>query len=108
MRAECQHFRYIGWAGTPLAFPSVELSERRKRARGPAVPIIDRPKERLTVLISGEVLNRLRNAVFWTPGVTMTGIVERCISDAIATLEKERGARFPQRSSELKAGRPPR
>lgn len=85
------------------------MTERRKTARGPAVRIRERrSKERLTVLISGDVLNRLRNAVFWTPGITMTGIVEKCISDAIASLEDQRGAKFPQRSRELKAGRPPR
>jgi hypothetical protein len=85
------------------------VTERRKKARGPSLRAAERPdKERLTVLISGEVLNRLRNAVFWTPGVTMTGIVEKCISDAVESLEQLRGGEFPQRSEELKAGRPPR
>ena len=85
------------------------MTERRKKARGPALKATERRrKERLTVLISGEVLNRLRNAVFWSPGLTVTGVVEKCIADAIESLEERRGAEFPQRSEELKAGRPPR
>ena len=86
-----------------------DVAERRRKARGPALTAREmRDKERLTVLIRSDVLNRLRNAVFWTPGMTMTSIVERCISDAVSMLEQQRGSEFPQRSEELKAGRPPR
>jgi len=92
------------WQRTPP-----RVTERRKKARGPALTARERRrKQRLTVLINTEVLNRLRNAVFWTPGLTMTGVVEKSISDAIESLEQRRGSEFPQRSEELKAGRPPR
>ena len=85
------------------------MTERRKKARGPRLTTVERrEKERLTVQIDGEVINRLRNAVYWTPGLTMTGVVEQCISDAIRGLERRRGGAFPQRSHPLKAGRPPR
>jgi hypothetical protein len=105
MRTECQHLPR--WNASGKAPP--EVAERRKKARGPALRAREQSgKERLTVVIRGDVLNRLRNAVFWTPGLTMTGIVEQCISDAVSMLEQQRGSEFPQRSEELKAGRPPR
>lgn len=65
-------------------------------------------KQRLTVQLAGGVLDRLRNAVFWTPGLTITGFIERCISETVDPMEKERGDEFPERSHHLKAGRPPR
>ena len=89
--------------------PAVCVTERRKRPRTPRLRAVERrQKERLTVQIDGEVLDRLRNAVYWTPGLTMTGLVERCIAEAIRGMERRRGAAFPQRSEPLKAGRPPR
>jgi hypothetical protein len=92
-------------SGIPTAS---DVTERRKRARGPRLTTVERrEKERLTVQIDGEVLNRLRNAVYWTPGLTLTGVVEQSISDAVRAFERRRGKRFPQRSQELKAGRPP-
>ncbi len=85
------------------------VTERRKRARGPRLAAIERRgKSRLTVQIDGEVLNRLRNAVYWTPGLTMTGLVERCTADATRSMERRRGEAFPEREEQLKAGRPPR
>jgi len=95
--------------GAALASPRREVTERRKRARGPKLRTVERRgKSRLTVQIDGHVLDRLRNAVYWTPGLTMTGLVEHCISEAVKGLERRRGSEFPERSHPLKAGRPPR
>ena len=65
------------------------------------------PKERFTVNISGDLVERLRNAVFWTPGVTLSDITEEALTKALRQLEKDRGEPFPQRKGGLR-GRPVR
>lgn len=52
------------------------------------------------------VIERLRNAVYWTPGLTIAGFVTKCIADVVARMETERGAAFPRRERALRPGRP--
>ena len=100
--------------------------ERRRRERGPSAegrrhplretvrltpsgPAIERreePRERLTVKLPRSLIDRLRNAVYWTPGLTITGFLAKCITSGVAGLEKERGDQFPQRERALRPGRP--
>ncbi|MGI2298250.1 hypothetical protein ACRRVB_00215 [Candidatus Cardinium hertigii] len=63
-------------------------------------------KQRITVQISQYVIERLKNAVYWTPGLTLASLAEEAFSKAIDTLENEREAPFPSRREELKTGRP--
>lgn len=63
-------------------------------------------KRRLTVHVSEDLSNRVKNAVFWTPGLTLAALAEDAFSALVAQLEQERGETFPQRTSELKGGRP--
>lgn len=63
-------------------------------------------KERFTVHLPSELIDRLRNAVFWTPGQTLASLAEGALSDAIEEIERERGGPFPHRKEELKGGRP--
>lgn len=63
-------------------------------------------KERITVQISVEVIDRLKNAVYWTPGLTLTSLAEDALIIAIDKLEKMRKEPFPKRREELKTGRP--
>lgn len=63
-------------------------------------------KQRLTVQISHEVIEKVKNAVFWTPGMTLAAFAEDALSKAVERLEKSRGDKFPQRTDELKTGRP--
>ena len=63
-------------------------------------------RERLTAKLPVEVIERVRNAVYWTPGMTLAGLTERALSAYIDALEAERGEAFPQRQGELKLGRP--
>ena len=98
-----------------------DMTERRKRPRSGSHPLAERAKlrprgpalerrngQRLTVQVDEETLNRLRNAVFWTPGLTLAGFIKQCISERVDRMERARGGEFPQRSKPLKAGRPPR
>lgn len=84
--------------------PKGPALDRRASARKKET---DRPeRERITLLLHRSLIERLRNAVYWTAGLTLAGLVARSIEASIAQLESERGAPFPQRESELKIGRP--
>jgi hypothetical protein len=63
-------------------------------------------KKRLTAQLPVEVIERARNAVYWTPGLTLAGLVAVALENWIDKLEAERGEPFPPRSEELKTGRP--
>lgn len=63
-------------------------------------------KERLTVHLSQELINRIRNVVYWTPGLTLADLGEDAFTHVVAEREKKRGGAFPQRKEELKGGRP--
>lgn len=63
-------------------------------------------KERLTVHVPVDVIDQVKNSVFWTPGLTLSDLAERAFRDAVYKLEKKSGKRFPHRTSDLKGGRP--
>lgn len=63
-------------------------------------------KERLTVHVPLEVIDRVKNAVYWTPGLTLAELAEVALRDYVGRLEKERGEAYPPRRAELKGGRP--
>jgi hypothetical protein len=62
--------------------------------------------QRLTVVLSPEVIERIRTAVYWTPGETLTSLVERSAIAEVARLEKRRGEPFPRLGGPVKRGRP--
>ena len=72
--------------------------------RGRKKKIID--KSRLTINMSVDLIERVKNAVYWTPGITMSSLTEVALQKAVTKLEKEKGEPFPQRTEELKPGRP--
>jgi hypothetical protein len=74
-------------------------------ARAPARPK-KIPKERLTVHLPVDLINRVKNSVYWTPGLTLASLAEQALARAVAEREAERGEPFPQRDQELKGGRP--
>ncbi len=63
-------------------------------------------KLRLTVQIHLDVLERVKNAVYWTPGLTLAALAEEALINAVDALEKKNGKKFSTRSEELKGGRP--
>lgn len=78
----------------------------------PEVPMheVARPvrihKERLTVHLPINLIERIKNCVFWTPGQTLAGLAETALTEAIDKIESKRGEPFPHRHQELKGGRP--
>lgn len=65
-----------------------------------------KPKARLTVHVSQELNDRLKNAVYWSPGLTLASVAENALEAAVRKLEKANGEPFPVRKTELKGGRP--
>lgn len=97
--------------------PSVEFGEEIevdvqgqlaiKGTRVPEEKAARSNKQRITLHISTDLIDRVKNAVYWEPGLTVAGFAEEAFALAIETLEKERGAPFPQRKQHrLRGGRP--
>jgi hypothetical protein len=64
-------------------------------------------KQRMTVTLPVELLERLRNVVYWTPGLTLARLIEDAVTDTIEAMEKRNhGEPFPRRIAQLKGGRP--
>lgn len=83
---------------------SVEASRSPDKTKRPSHKV----KQRLTVTLPAELLDRLRNAVYWTSGLTVAGLIEQSLTEALDRMEKQHGEPFPPRTEELKGGRPRR
>jgi hypothetical protein len=63
-------------------------------------------KEKLTVHLTHDLIERVKNAAYWNPRLTIASIAELGVKYAIEQVEKENGGPYPARESELKGGRP--
>ena len=71
-----------------------------------AAPASKPGKERVTFQLPVDLIERARDAVYWTPGATMAALMETALTDHLAKLEKRRGQPFERRGGALKTGRP--
>ena len=87
---------------------SVEMNVLEEEVQKQEIPQepVKLKKVRISAEISGDVAERIKNAVYWTPGMTMAGFIEESLSKAIEELEEEKGEKFPQREWRLVGGRP--
>jgi len=88
--------------------PDLRATERPRSPESHAEPMTSSRviKERLTVHLPIDLIDRVKNAVYWTPGLTLAGLAEEAFAKLVDKLEKERKEPFPQRKAELKGGRP--
>lgn len=63
-------------------------------------------KERLTVHLPVPLIDRVKNAVYWTPGLTLASLAEKSLENTVDAIEKKNGEPFPRRKEDLKGGRP--
>ena len=63
-------------------------------------------KSRLTINLSVDLIERVKNSVYWTPGLTMSSLSGMALIKAVDSLEKKNGEPFPHRKEELRPGRP--
>lgn len=82
----------------PQGFASARIHPTEKPSR-----VI---KERLTIHLPVDLIDRIKNAVYWTPGLTLAGLAEEAFTKALEQMEKKREEPYPPRQSELKGGRP--
>ncbi|MBA5871905.1 MAG: hypothetical protein GDA68_18205 [Nitrospira sp. CR2.1] len=63
-------------------------------------------RQRMTVSLPTELLERMRDAAYWTSGTTMAGLISSAIEDLLHNLEAQNGRPFSPRLQDLKPGRP--
>jgi hypothetical protein len=61
---------------------------------------------RLTVHLPAAVVERAKNAVYHTPGLTLSGLGVAAFTRELDRLEEQRGEPFPARNGPLRTGRP--
>lgn len=69
-------------------------------------PSVVTSRQKITVKLNDDLLNRVKNAAYWNPRLTIAKIAEQAIGHAIEKIESENGGPYPQRESELVGGRP--
>lgn len=72
---------------------------------GTAQPAALSGNERITVALPKALVERLRNAVYWTEGRTMAAVITDAIESALAGMEDQNGDVFPARLRPLRPGR---
>lgn len=63
-------------------------------------------RRRLTVSLPLELLERSRNTVYWTKGLTLARLLEQALTTSLDHREELNGQPFPRRLEDLKGGRP--
>ncbi len=84
---------------------TVEAEKPKARTVAP-VAAEKRSKQKLTVHLNPDLADRVKNAAYWNPKLTIAGIAEQGIWLAIEKHEREHGGKYPPREAELAGGRP--
>jgi len=92
--------------GSSTATSAATVEAEPEAPARPAGRSHSRAKQRLTVHLPLDLIDRVKNAVYWTPGLTLARLAEEALAEAVDLLEEERGEPFPPREDELRGGRP--
>ena len=71
----------------------------------PVLPSLPSQNQRVTVSLPTALIERLRNAVYWTGDRSLVALVAEAIEEIVTQMEEVNGGAFPQRISPLKRGR---
>ena len=63
-------------------------------------------RDRITIPLPFELQERVRNAVYWMPGLTLRELAHRAFIHVLEEVEEANGGPFPPRRGELPMGRP--
>ncbi|HXX76352.1 MAG TPA: hypothetical protein VEI50_14580 [Nitrospiraceae bacterium] len=88
---------------------SPNQSRTRIRARPDTRDRSNEPRARmvrLTVNLPADLADRMRDAVYWTPGLTLAWFVASAIRTSLTELEAANRVPFPKRARQLRPGRP--
>lgn len=87
-------------AAKPVRRPRAVNLDRKEDAE------VKAGKQKLTVHLATELADRVKNAAYWNPRLTIASIAEQGFKYAIEKIEKENGKKYPPREAELAGGRP--
>jgi hypothetical protein len=73
----------------------------RPRETGQQQPLV-----RLTVSLPGDLVDRLRDAVYWSPSLKLAWLIAQSLRTSLTEMESLRQGPFPKRKNALRAGRP--
>jgi hypothetical protein len=62
-------------------------------------------KQKIAVQLPAELVEKARDAVYWTPGMTLNGLAQLALSHTLECMEALRGVPFPPRGGNLTTGR---
>jgi hypothetical protein len=71
----------------------------------PVLQSLPSEKQRVTVCLPTALIERLRNAVYWTGHRSLVALVAEALEEIVTQMEEVNGGAFPQRISPLKRGR---
>jgi len=96
---------------TDTATLSNSIKNERRRATSPSSRLSKTGRQqprtvRLTVSLPGDLVDRLRNAVYWSPDLTLAWLIAQSLRASLTDLETARQGPFPKRTNALRAGRP--
>lgn len=63
-------------------------------------------RQRMTVSLPADLLERMRDAAYWTSDSTMAGLISSALEKFLTNLESQNGRPFSPRLQDLKPGRP--
>jgi len=90
-------------------------SHSTKNERREAASPYSRPSEtgrqqprrvRLTVSLPSDLVDCLRDAVYWSPSLTLAWLIAQSLRASLTEMESLRQGPFPKRTKALRAGRP--
>lgn len=63
-------------------------------------------RQRMTVSLPTDLVERVRDAAYWSPGSTMAGLITEALEGLLKQRELQNGRPFAPRLGALKPGRP--
>ena len=92
---------------TPQSTPKKQLLRAASPSSESTTSDCRQPRTvRLTVSLPGDLVDRLRDAVYWSPNLKLAWLIAESIRASLADLERSRPGPFPKRMMALRAGRP--
>jgi hypothetical protein len=104
LKAQDSHRRDGAALSNMDSFPDAQI----RRTNGGKQASSHPQTQRMTVCLPAPLIERLRNAVYWTEQRTLARIITDALEDAVTELEHSNGGTFPPRLAPLKPGRPQR
>jgi hypothetical protein len=91
-----------------LPIDSLAMPQMKRKGENLEVTEIVSKKVGIRVYLPADLAERIKNAVYWTPGLTLGGLAQDALRKAVMQLERDRnkGQPFIPRKGELKRGRP--